>query len=449
MPADLCDGPGMKTKLFFITLACGLAMTAAAKDSLELKADSDQRSLLRSRPGELVVRIDLTAPAGVKTSRSALNLAVVLDRSGSMAGAKIEKARQAAMGVVEQLGGKDLFALVAYETRAQVLVPSGPVEDKGWLRSRIAQIESGGSTALYHGVEKGAAEVERHLSPKKINRVILLSDGLANVGPSSPADLRELGRHLTRRGIAVSTVGVGDDYNEDLMAGLAESSDANYYYVKDIEQLPSIFAKELGQLLTVVARNVRIEVTCPPGIEPLGFIGRPEIFRDRKAVVEFSPVCSGQNRFLFLRCRVEGEEKRTVRDVAMIRAFYTEEPDGTRERSLSRAVQVALTDDRKEALASINPAIAAQRELMFNATVKDEAIVHADARDYRRAATTLDQQAERLSGYAADAPAEIRNQIDEEVRSLRSRARDLRENGMSQGLRKGMQCESWSQRNAK
>lgn len=76
---------------------------------------------------------------------------------------------------------------------------------------------------------------EKYLSAKQINRAILLSDGLANVGPSSTRDLRRLGRELSRRGIAVTTIGVGDDYNEDLMAGLAEASDANYYYVGDTE----------------------------------------------------------------------------------------------------------------------------------------------------------------------------------------------------------------------
>ena len=116
---------------------------------------------------------------------------------------------------------------------------------------------------MYAGVKLGAEEVKKNLSSKKINRVILLSDGLANVGPSTPAQLRELGHRLAREGISVSTIGVGDDYNEDLMAGLAEASDANYYYVKDAEKLPEIIAKELGSLLTVAAREIRLEVTCP------------------------------------------------------------------------------------------------------------------------------------------------------------------------------------------
>ena len=102
------------------------------------------------------------------------------------------------------------------------------------------------------------------------------------LGPSSPHDLRRLGQRLATRGVSVTTIGLGDDYNEDLMAGLAEASDANYYYVKDTEKLPQIFAKELGELIDVVARDVRIEITCPEGVRPLGFIGRTENSRTGK-----------------------------------------------------------------------------------------------------------------------------------------------------------------------
>ena len=111
--------------------------------------------------------------------------------------------------------------------------------------------------------------------------------------------MRRLGSHLAERGISVTTIGVGDDYNEDLMAGLAEASDANYYYVRDTEKLPEIFAKELGELLTVAARDVRIEIICPDGVKPLGFIGRAEKFENQRATVNLSQLTTGQDRYLF------------------------------------------------------------------------------------------------------------------------------------------------------
>ena len=106
----------------------------------------------------------------------------------------------------------------------------------------------------------------------------------------------------------VPAIGVGDDYNEDLMAGLAEASDANYYYVQDTEKLPEIFARELGELLNVAARDVRIEIICPDGVTPLGFIGRAEKFENQKAVVNLSQFTGGQDRYLFLRCLIQGDK---------------------------------------------------------------------------------------------------------------------------------------------
>src|SRR5258708_36015870 len=123
-----------------------------------------------------------------------------------------------------------------------------------------------------------------------------IAEGCANFGPSTPIELRRLCQNLSEEGIAVTTIGLGDDYNEDLMAGLAEASDANYYYVKDTEKLPEIFAKELGELFTVAAREVRIEIICPDGVRPIGLLGRPEKFAAQKAVVRLSQFALAQDR---------------------------------------------------------------------------------------------------------------------------------------------------------
>ena len=234
----------MKKTLFAIGLAMGLAVHLSAGETLHLNLVPDRDVLLKGRPQEVVVKIDLNAIADrQRHRRTPLNLAVVLDKSGSMTGAKLEKAKQAATQLVDRLAPNDVFSLVIYSDEARVLVPAQKVEDKDALKEKIASIEAGGSTALYAGVKTGARQLQEYFSGKCINRVILHSDGLANVGPSSTSDLRRLGHELAESGISVTTIGVGDDYNEDLMAGLAEASDANYYYVQDTEKLPEIFAK--------------------------------------------------------------------------------------------------------------------------------------------------------------------------------------------------------------
>ena len=394
----------MKKTIFAFGLVTGLAANLFAGETLRLKLEPDRGFLLSGSPREVVVKIDLTAAGHQKRlKRTPLNLAVVLDRSGSMTGAKIEKARQAAMGLVDQLAPGDLFSLIAYSDHAEVLVPAQELEDKEAVKSRISHIQAGGSTALYAGVELGAAQIQRHLSSRRINRVILLSDGLANVGPSSPRELRQLGRALSERGISVTTIGVGDDYNEDLMAGLAEASDANYYYVKDTERLPEIFARELGELVTVAAREVRIEIICPQGVQPIGLIGRPEVFTGQKASVQLSQLALAQNRYLFLRCRVNEPQP----EIAVVNLRYTDELNGGTEQLLSERARVRFTEDETVAANSERAEIVAQKELLLTAVAKDDALAQADAGRYPQAAQTLNRQAIVLDGQYQNAPASV------------------------------------------
>ena len=342
----------MKKSLFILGLATGLAVRLSAGETLHLNLVPDREVLLRGTPQEVVVKIDLSAIADrQKHRRTPLNLAVVLDKSGSMTGAKLEKTKQAARQLVDRLTPDDVFSLVIFSDEAQVLVPAQKVEDKEALKEKIEGIEAGGSTALYSGVRTGARQIQEYFSSQRINRVILLSDGLANVGPSSTHDLRHLGRELAGSGISVTTIGVGDDYNEDLMAGLAEASDANYYYVQDTEKLPEIFAKELGELLAVAAREIRIEITCPDGVEPLGFIGRNEKFENRRATVNLSQFTLGQGRDLFLRCRVTRPEP----EVAHVKVSYTDELDNGSEQTVSDVLKVRYTDDQAVADRSLSP----------------------------------------------------------------------------------------------
>ncbi|MEO7676931.1 MAG: VWA domain-containing protein [Verrucomicrobiota bacterium] len=435
----------MKTSLFVIGLALGLACSLEAKETLSLKLEPEQNLVLVGSPQELVVRIDLTAARFKKSKRSPLNLAVVLDRSGSMAGAKIEQARQAACALVEQLADGDIFSLVAYGTSADVLVPAQSVEDKEALKRTISGISVNGNTALYAGVEKGAEQLARHFSNRKINRVILLSDGLANVGPSSPGDLRRLGQHLAERGVSVTTIGLGDDYNEDLMAGLAESSDANYYYVKDTEKLPQIFAKELGELLDVVARDVRIEITCPEGIRPIGFIGRTEKFENRKASVTLSQFTPGQNRYLLLRCLVNENKP----EIARVNVSYKDEGENGGERSVNGAVKVAYTSNRDHAKESVNPAIAAQKVLMLTALAKDEATAQADSGKLQEASATLAKQKAELDAVYAAAPAVQQQQIRAETANLLNFSGALGRGTYDSSTRKDLKCQSYNSRNSK
>jgi Ca-activated chloride channel homolog len=438
----------MKKILLMLGLASVCSANLFAGETLQLKLVPDRAVVLKNQPQEVVVKIDLSAIAGKKKAhRTPLNLAVVLDKSGSMTGAKLEKTKQAAMQLVDRLAPNDIFSLVIFSDEAQVLVPAQKVEDKDALKEKIESIEAGGSTALYAGVKMGADQIQEYFSSKRINRVILLSDGLANVGPSSPRQLRRLGGDLSERGVSVTTIGVGDDYNEDLMAGLAEASDANYYYVQDTEKLPEIFAKELGEMLSVAARDVRVEIICPDGVKPLGFIGRAEKFENQRATVNLSQLTGGQNRYLFLRCLVDGKNP----DVVQVNVNYKDEFADDSEQSASGTAKIDFTDDQKLSDKSVNGAVVAEKELMLTAVAKDEAMAQADRGNYKQAATILAGQNATLGRIYAGAPASVQVQIREETNNL-DYFSDRISGGAGaydSGTRKTMQSQSYDTRNSK
>ena len=436
----------MKKILLTLGLATICTANLFAGETLNLKLIPDRDVVLRGRPQEVVIKIDLSAIAGrQKVRRTPLNLAVVLDKSGSMTGAKLEKTKQAAMQLVDRLAPNDIFSLVIFSDAARVLVPAQKVEDKEALKEKIENIQAGGSTALYAGVKMGADQIQEYFSNKRINRVILLSDGLANVGPSTPRDLRRLGGDLAERGISVTTIGVGDDYNEDLMAGLAEASDANYYYVKDTEKLPEIFAKELGEMLAVAARDVRIEIICPDGVKPLGFIGRAEKFENQKTTVNLSQFTTGQDRYIFLRCLVNGNKP----EVARVNVNYKDELADGSEQSASGVARIDFTDDKKLSDKSLNGAVNAEKELILTAVAKDAAMEQADAGNYKLAAQTLSAQNAALSRAYADAPAAVQIQIRQETNYLSDFAGQLDGGSYNGASRKTMQSQSYNTRNSK
>lgn len=275
-----------------------------------------------------------------------------------MAGAKLEKARQAACVALDQLGPKDTFSVVVYDDEAKVLITPQKVKNKESMKERIRAITDGGGTALYAGVEKGAAQLRKYFEEKNVNRIILLSDGMANVGPPSPSDLAKFGKELRQEGLGVSTVGLGDSYNEDLMTALAEASHANYYYVQDVEKLPKIFSEELGSVKSIVARNLQLIITLPEGVKPCRVVGEEDLaFEGQSVTIPLSEFYGSQTRRFLVACKApdNGEE---ILDLARVAMIYDDIESGENVKDL-QTVRVKRSADEELVKTSLNPEVAA------------------------------------------------------------------------------------------
>jgi Ca-activated chloride channel family protein len=215
---------------------------------------------------DVLVRI-LPAALDRSVQRPAINLGLVLDRSGSMAAEKkMQYARQAAMGAVQQLLPTDRVSVTTFDDVVETLVPSTTATDKAAILHLLRGIEPRGSTALHAGWVEGARQVSRHLLRGGLNRVLLLSDGLANVGQSQPGVIAVDALKWAQRGVSTSTIGVGHDYHEDLLRSMAVSGDGNYYHLESPSQLVDLFERELKGLSTTVGHKVSLGFEPKPGV---------------------------------------------------------------------------------------------------------------------------------------------------------------------------------------
>jgi len=189
-------------------------------------------------------------------TRDPLSLALVIDRSGSMSGSALEHAKLAATAAVTALRDGDRVAVVAYDHQVDLVVPSTAVgDDRGPIARAIAAVRAGGTTALHAGWVEGCTQVLTAPVASGLGRVVLLSDGLANVGVTDPALVAEDVARVTADGVTSSTIGLGRHFDEGLMRHLADAGHGSYTFVESPDQLEGLFEAELAGLSALRGRR--------------------------------------------------------------------------------------------------------------------------------------------------------------------------------------------------
>ncbi len=350
-----------------------------------------------NRPSTLDLLVKIVPPAqAIDFKRQALNLGFVIDRSGSMSGQKIEFARQAACYAVQQLQLSDRVSITVFDDQVETLVSSTPAIEKSSITRKIEGIQPGGSTALHAGWLQGGVQVSQFLNPEQINRVLLLSDGLANVGETNPDTIATDVHGLAKRGVSTSTMGVGNDYSEDLLEAIARSGDGNYYYIESPQQLPDIFQTELQGLMATVGHTVSLGIDPQVGIEVVDVFNDLDVNRNGR--YQLPNLVVGNSIEVVMRLKVPAMTQAT--DLCCFRLAWND-PNQSQRQVLRIRLQLPAVPFAQLEEFPPNPEVQQQVARLMAARAKEEAVRNLDRGDFAAAGASL--QVARVQMMAAPA----------------------------------------------
>ena len=379
-----------------LTVASTLLAPLAAAKQVDLNINLATPVMTAEQNHNAFIKISLE---GIKQEqeqqRVAANIAIVLDKSGSMQGDKLYRAKEAAIMAINRLNQNDIVSVVSYDNRVNVVVPATKVSDTASIARAVNRIQAHGNTALFAGVSKGAQELRKFLDLNKVNRVILLSDGLANVGPSTPNELGKLGLSLAREGMSVTTIGLGLGYNEDLMTQLAGFSDGNHAFVENADDLARVFQYEFGDVLSVVAQGVDIQIRCLNGVKPLRIIGREAEIDGNTVRTRLNQLYSEQEKFIILEVAVPSQQDQSKVNLVNVDVNYLD-LHNKRNEKLNSSVAANFTRSEQEAKDAIDTrTYEAAAEQVAN-ELNREAVEKRDQGDIQGAKVILQKSADYL-----------------------------------------------------
>lgn len=367
------------------------------------------RQLIRANGrSERFLLVDVVAPTSAPDParrRPPVNLGFVLDRSGSMGSQnKLGLARQAVLEAVHRLDAPDRFAVVTYDDRVDVVVAGTEATPSArhLAAERLRSIRERNSTNLHAGWLSGCEQVAAGLTAEGVNRILLLTDGLANVGVTDTDELARLAYDLRRRGVTTSTFGVGTDFDESLLQAMADGGGGHFYFIGNAAQMRDHITSEVGETLDVVAREVVLDLTLPESVrvDPLSPFRMEQ--SPGRARVYLGDMLAGQVLSVVLRVTFDfGEVGREVgmivrvadRDRAFERAVPALEPVTLAWQYADHAANDVQPRDR-----DVDRAVAR----LFAEQARQEAVNLNREGRYEEAAGRLARVRARIEEYAGD-----------------------------------------------
>ena len=388
-----------------------------------------QNKVLQGSDGTMGLNLTLQAaelPATDGCEARNVDMVIVLDRSGSMKGRKIKDARQAVLELLSSLSAEDRFALVTYSDGVHIASGLSNVTDANRVRmaSAVNTIRAGGGTNLGAGLQAG---IDILISPShhtNAAKVILISDGLANKGLTDVKALSDIAAVAVEKEFAVSTVGVGVDFNEHLMTAIADQGTGSYYYLENPAAFAEVFQKEFYNTQTAAVTGVKIQIPMNSGITLADAAGYPITNQNGHLVFYPGNLRSGQTRKLFLTLRVPTNSQKTF-ELDKIKLSY-QYGNRAYETTLEESFKIACVNDQKKVYSSINKTSWSEKVINedFN-RLKQEVAADIKSGKKQRALKKIDKYyEEREAVNATVGSAHVAENLDKDLKELRTFVKD-------------------------
>jgi Ca-activated chloride channel family protein len=344
-------------------------------DTLLVDARLGHASLPKGSRGEtyLFAQVGASEDKLSASSSPPMNLAVVIDRSGSMKGERIANAMNGAVAALERMRDGDSITVVSFDTSADVVVPPTRVSASGLdalgrpsassrpsIEAAIRSIRLGGDTCISCGLEEGMRQLSRaSVSGDHIDRMVLLSDGATNAGIRDMSGLRAMAGRMRGRGATISTIGVDVDFDEKIMAAIASEANGHHYFVANAGGLPAVFGQEFDDLLASVAKDAELTIELAPGVEVAEVFDRSFRREGNKLIVPFGTFSAKQEKTVLVKLRVptDRDGDQPVADLKLAFRDLAKKSDAATSASLALAVKADGSEQR-----DLDPFVAARLE---------------------------------------------------------------------------------------
>ena len=416
---------------------CSLFGHAQINKQIQVRSELSSPIILEGTPETNYLKVSLSGQNIDSKKRVPINLAIVIDKSGSMSGQRIEKAREAAILAVNMLNENDTLSIVAYDSEARVIVPATKVDNKLRIIGLINEnIYASGGTALFAGLSKGIKQVENQLTKDKVNRIILLSDGQANIGPSSVDELSQLAIIAAKKNIAITTLGIGSDYNELLMSSIASYSDGNHVFVNNSADLENVFVHEFNDLMSAIAQDVVITIQLKNGVKPVRLLGRDGVIKGNEITVKMNQLFSNQEKYVLLEVIPDKGKVGQEKTLAQVDLKYDNLLENKTENE-TQVVRISYTKDKKMVDDAIHQDVIVETELQKVALENEKALELYNQGKRDEAQQLLRENGEALKAISAQSPTmsmSDKERIENQARKNKTLAESVQKPDFSKTL---------------